>query len=127
MKKLLIWTMVLSGIMLGSCTKDDDSKSGSIYGIVAEEGTAEPIRGVSVVLYQGNVIANPYKGDLDFEPTTAVSRSTTYDDGHFEFTDLKPNKYLVEVENSKYYGQSDPISVESGRQTKVDILVVKMK
>jgi len=54
MKKLLIWAMVLSGILLGACTNDEDSKNepGSIYGIITELGTAEPMKAVGVELYK---------------------------------------------------------------------------
>ena len=46
--------MMLMGTMLGACTSEDDLKDepGSIYGIVTELGTAEPMKAISVELYK---------------------------------------------------------------------------
>ena len=47
MKKLLTFAFVFAGLIIGSCTKSeegDEDKLGSIYGIVTELGTAEPMK-----------------------------------------------------------------------------------
>ena len=115
MKKLfiLIWAMMLSSIMLGSCTKDEDANNGeergSIYGVVTELGTSEPMKAVGVELYKsGNLLL----------------KTVTFDDGHFEFKDLNPGNYQVKVIADEYK-QTDEgyITVENGRQARIDLQV----
>lgn len=51
MKKLLTFAIVFAGLIIGSCTKSeegDEDKLGSIYGIVTELSTAEPMRAMGV-------------------------------------------------------------------------------
>lgn len=113
MKKLLIWAMVLSSIMLGSCTNDDDANDsgdfGSIYGLVTELGTTEPKKAVGVELYKA--------GNL-------LMKTVTFDDGHFEFKNLNPGNYQVKVVADEYK-QTDEghVTVENGRQARIDLQV----
>ena len=112
MKKVLLWAMVLGGIMLGSCTKDDDSNDpGSIYGIVTELGTAEPMKAVGVELYKAEAL---------------LLKTVTFDDGHFEFKDLNPNSYQVKVVADGYEQTEEGyVTVEAGRQARIDLQVKK--
>lgn len=110
MKKLFIWAMVLTGIMLGSCTNDEDANNGeergSIYGIVTELGTSEPMKAVGVELYKG--------GNL-------LLKTVTFDDGHFEFKDLTPENYYVKVVGEGYESSEKAVTVEAGRQARIDL------
>ena len=112
MKKVLLWAMVLGGIMLGSCTKDDDSNDpGSIYGIVTELGTAEPMKAVGVELYKAEAL---------------LLKTVTFDDGHFEFKDLNPENYQVKVVADGYEQTEEGyVTVEVGRQARIDLQVKK--
>lgn len=117
MKKLLIWAMVLSSIMLGSCTKDEDSKNepGSIYGIVTKFGAAEPMKAVGVELY---------KKGTSSSPDALLMKTVTFDDGHFEFKDLNPEYYQVKVAADGYDQIEDGyVVVEAGRQARIDLQV----
>lgn len=126
MKKVLLLSMALTCLMLWSCAKDDEAQVGSIYGIVTEEGTAEPIRGLSVELRKGiGAYFDQEEKQWAAESVIVLMRATTFNDGHFECTDLEPGVYAVIVDNSMYIGESGPIRIEAGRQTKVDILVRK--
>jgi len=61
MKKVLTFVIVLAGLIIGSCAKSeegDEDKLGSIYGVVTELSTAEPIRAIGV---------KPYKNQVAFE------------------------------------------------------------
>ena len=110
MKKVLLLAMVLTSIMLGSCTKDDDANNGeepgSIYGIVTELGTSEPMKAIGVELYKG--------GNL-------LLKTVTYDDGHFEFKDLTPENYVVKVVGKEYESAEKAVTVEAGRQARIDL------
>ena len=107
---ILIWAMMLSSIMLSSCTKDEDANNGeergSIYGIVTELGTSEPMKAVGVELYKsGNLLL----------------KTVTFDDGHFEFKDLIPENYYVRVVGKEYESAEKAVTVESGRQARIDL------
>ena len=114
MKKLFLFAMVLSSIILGACTSDEDTKNepGSIYGIVTELGTAEPMKAVGVELYKA--------GDL-------LLKTVTFDDGHFEFKDLLPENYQVNVVSDEYeQTEKGAVTVEAGRQARIDLQVRKL-
>lgn len=117
MKKLLVWAMMLTSIIYVSCAKSeegDEDKLGSIYGIVTELGTAEPMKAVGVELYK-----------IDQKSYTALFLKTvTFDDGHFEFKDLNPERYLVKVVADGYEQTEEGyVAVEAGRQARIDLQV----
>ncbi len=107
---------MLTGIMMIACTSEDDAKGGdeqfgSIYGIVTELGTAEPMKAVGVELYK-----SPYYAML--------LKTVTFDDGHFEFKDLEPGGYQVKVVTDKYEQTNiGYVTVEAGRQARIDLQV----
>lgn len=113
MKKLLIWAMVLSSIMLGACTSEDGSKNapGSIYGIVTELGTAEPMKAIGVELYKAGAL---------------LLKTVTFDDGHYEFTELESGNYQLKIVADGYQQTEYNVIVESGRQARADMQAVKV-
>lgn len=117
MKKLLTFAIVLSCILLGACTSSDDasdaqSKMGSIYGIVTELSTAEPMRAMGVELYKNDKL---------------LLKTVTFDDGHFEFKDLILGDYQVKVVSDEYeQTEKGLVTVEAGRQAKIDLQVRKL-
>lgn len=125
MKKVLLLAMVLTGTLLCACTSDDDSKEskdelGSIYGIVTELGTAEPMKAVGVELYKKEYIYSS-------KYTMLLLKTVTFDDGHFEFKDLNPQQYQVKVVADGYEQTEEGIvTVEAGRQARVDLQVKKI-
>ncbi|MBQ7661841.1 MAG: DUF1566 domain-containing protein [Prevotella sp.] len=132
MKKIKTWALVLIGIMMGSCTSSDDasdvqSQMGSIYGIVTELGTAEPMKAVGVELYKGKYHTN--KG-YDYGENSLILKTVTFDDGHFEFKDLVTDKftsYTVRIVADGYEQIEDgSVTVEAGRQARVDLQVKKI-
>ena len=112
MKKLLVLAMVLSSIIYVSCTKSvegDEDKLGSIYGIVTELGTSDPMKAVGVELYKA--------GNL-------LMKTVTFDDGHFEFTSLNSGSYQVKVVADEYeQTEEGHVAVEAGRQARIDLQV----
>lgn len=114
MKKLLLLAMVLSSIMLGACTSDEDSKNepGSIYGIVTELSTAEPMRAMGVELYKSDKL---------------LLKTVTFDDGHFEFVKLSQGDYQVNIVSDEYeQTEKGLVNVEAGRQARIDLQVRKL-
>ena len=96
-------------INLIACGSDDEP--GSIYGIVTELGTAEPMKAVGVELYKSDKL---------------LLKSVTFDDGHFEFTDLTPGDYKVRVVADGYERTEGEVVVEAGRQARIDLQVSKL-
>lgn len=130
MKRLFLLAMMLSSIMLGACTSDEDSKNGpgSIYGIVTELGTAEPMKAVGVELYKKDL--NSYYYDYNLHDWTykytLLLKTVTFDDGHFEFKDLNPENYQVKVVADGYdQTEEGYVTVEAGRQARIDLQVKK--
>ena len=107
--------MVLTSIMLVSCAKSkegDEDVLGSIYGIVAELGTAEPMRAMGVELYKSDKL---------------LLKTVTFDDGHFEFVKLSQGDYQVKVVSDEYeQTEKGLVTVEAGRQARIDLQVRKL-
>lgn len=99
---------------LVSCGDDEleEEKVGSIYGIVTELGTAEPMKAVGVELYKGESL---------------MLKTVTFDDGHFEFNDLTPGKYKVQTVADGYKTASYSVVVEAGRQARADMQLKKLE
>ncbi len=118
MKKLLIWAMVLMGILLSACSNSDDEEekkeeSGSIYGIVTERDSAEPLKGIGIQLLDGW--------------SNVLMTTQTFEDGSYEFMNLKPGFYYLGIVSNKYYPGDikTSVSLESGRQAKIDLPLYK--
>ena len=111
MKK--IFYFMLSVALLNSCYYgDEDKRLGRIYGIVTEKGTtAEPMRGTGVELYHDNSL---------------LLRTTTYDDGHYEFDDLQAGSYKLIVEAAGYLKLTHNVVVEAGRIARADMQLEKV-
>ncbi len=123
---------MLTSIIYVSCTKSeegDEDKLGSIYGIVTELGTAEPMKAVGVELYKKDLNSYYYDSYLDdwtYKYTLLFLKTVTFDDGHFEFKDLNPDNYQVKVVADGYEQTEEGfVAVEAGRQARIDLQVRK--
>lgn len=101
MKRVLFFISFLAIILIWqSCEKP--VLLGSIYGIVTDRVTGEPIRNTKVMLSPGG--------------KTTVGGS----DGVFEFIDLEPGQYTVSVEAAGYEYNSKKITVSANKSTTCD-------
>lgn len=105
--------MLFIGMTMISCSKEDPESSinGSIYGIVTDSETAEPIRGAFVQLY---ILESSQKYSL-------LMSGVTYDDGHFQFDRLIVGKYKITISNTGYEETTYELTVKEKGTTKVDI------
>ena len=86
--------------------------TGSIHGVVTEKSEkAEPMRGTGVELYYDNSL---------------LLRTTTYDDGHYEFSDLQAGNYSLVVDAAGYVKLTHRVVVEEGRIARGDMQLVKV-
>lgn len=113
---LLIILLTFFGLTSCSLASFEQSNSGSIYGIVVEANTNEPLSGLSVELYK-----------VEYMHNSLLLKTVTSSDGHFEFTDLKSDEYLIKVIANDYDDSSTEyyVTVESGRQSRVDMMLIK--
>ena len=116
MKKFLLSLLSIAvaafvSFNLVSCSEDDD-EPGSIYGIATELGTAEPMKAVGVELYKGENL---------------MLKTVTFDDGHFEFSDLTPGYYQVQIVADGYETASYDVVVEAGRQARADMQLKRLE
>lgn len=104
MKKILFFLTCCSVVLLNiGCSEDETPGFGSVYGIVTDTNTHQPIYGASVVLSPGNL------------------SSTTGLDGHYEFVDLEPGQYKIQVQSNGYYTNSRQIQVNPGGRATGDM------
>lgn len=94
--------MLLCATMLLSCSEEEVSVFGNIYGTITDSKSGEPVRNAEVIISPGN--------------KTTVSGS----DGHFEFRDLEAEQYKVSVEADGYEYNSRQVTVVPGKDVTCD-------
>ncbi|MCL2649465.1 MAG: DUF1566 domain-containing protein [Candidatus Azobacteroides sp.] len=109
MKK--IFYLIVTVVLMCGCTVEKVT-TGSINGIVTEKSEkAEPMRGTGVELYLGNSL---------------LLRTTTYDDGLYEFNDLHAGTYTLVVDAAGYEKLTLYVVVEAGRVARGDMQLEKI-
>ena len=106
-KFLVLCLFCATVIAFTGCAKDEEDVTGSIYGIVTDADNGEPIKSANVSLNPGG-------------------RSTvTGTDGRYEFLDLQPGQYTVQVVKSGYESNTKHITVEVGKTASGDMVLSK--
>ena len=114
MKKIL-WLFIIGFVLCSCSTEKSDEKpiaTGNIYGVITIKSTAELMRATGVDLYQNN---------------TLLLKTVTYDDGHYEFTDLKVGTYELRVAVDGYVDAKSNVIVEAGRTARADIQLTEIE
>lgn len=108
--------IAISSIISYGCSNDSDevSQPGSIYGLVTDAKTAEPIRSAGVELYK-------------YDTEALLLKTVTFDDGHFEFQDLRPGEYVIALVAEGYYNDAFYVEVEPARVARADMQLEKME
>ena len=110
MKKTLYFffgMLLLSGIYQ-ACAPDVELP-GSIYGVVADKATGEPIKSAGVELSPGGL------------------KTITGSEGQFEFVNQAPGSYTLLITKTGYSDYASPaITVQANQQTKVDVQIEKL-
>jgi len=86
-----------------ACTKDEAETTGSIIGLVTRSDNGEPLSGVSVSLNPGGKTA------------------TTGSDGRYEFVNLEPQQYTVQLMKAGYKTSTRRITVVAGEVASGDV------
>ena len=104
---LLLGLLLVCGIYQ-ACVPDVELP-GSIYGVVADKATGEPIKSAGVELSPSGL------------------KTITGSEGQFEFTELDPGKYTLLITKTGYLdGVSSTIEVKAGQQAKGDVQIEKL-
>ena len=90
-----------------ACTPEE--LPGSIYGVVADKATGEPIKSAGVELSPGGL------------------KTITGSEGQFEFVNQTPGSYTLLITKTGYSDYASPaITVQANQQTKVDVQIEKL-
>ena len=109
MKKIFYFLLAVA-LLLGSCAQEDKiEKTGSIYGVITDKATGEPIRAAGVQL-------NPLG-----------TKTVTGNEGQYEFTELKAGEYTLQVTKTGYTDLLNyKITVTAGKTNKGDVQIEKL-
>ncbi len=103
--RLLVPAILLTAMF--SCKPAAIDTFGSIYGVVSDMDTEEPVVNVIVVLSPGG------------------TSLMTDQDGRFEYRDLEPQQYTITVQKNGYSTNRKSVTVLSGEKTEVSISIRK--
>ena len=107
MKKLVIFLTLCLPLVCTSCVKPIEDYSISIYGMVIDADTSEPLQGVLLTLIPSS--KNCYTGS----------------DGYYEFTDLEAQKYTITAQFSGYQTDRKMIILYEGEKQEVTFALRK--
>ena len=107
--KRLIYTM-LTGLLFAACAEDlkDEIPVGRISGSVSDKNTGEPVATVNATLSPGG------------------NATVTGSDGSFEFIDLSPGEYSVNINKEGYNGNNKTVTVVAGQTTQAHLLIERI-
>jgi carbon monoxide dehydrogenase subunit G len=105
MKKLLPLLCLISIMVfsVSSCSKPSYDHFATLYGVVSDHTTGEPLAGASVVLSPGG------------------KTKTTGTDGRFEFADLDPQQYTITVQKTGYQTNRKTVTAVVAEKTEANI------
>ena len=110
MKKLTILsTILLLVVICYSCSKTEHDLFSTLYGVVTDHETGEPIVNASVVLSPGG------------------KTKTTGTDGTFEFSDLDSQQYTITVQKTGYSTNRKTVMAVIGEKTEANIPLTKIQ
>lgn len=110
MKKLILTITVAASVLAVwyGCKKDEPELPGSIYGVITDKATGEPVRAAGVQLSNGET-------------------TVTGNEGQYEFAELKAEKYSITVNKTGYTSLVNfEITVEAGKTVKGDVQIEKL-
>ena len=102
MKKIILLCLMALPLFV-SCSKEEQDSFGSLYGVVTDKLTGDPLNNVTVTLSPGG--------------TTKITGS----DGLFEFNELTPQQYTITVQKSGYESNRKTLSAVVGEKVQANI------
>jgi hypothetical protein len=106
--KQVIYLIMVAALVCGCKKKEKEQEPGSIYGVITDKATGEPVRTAGVQLNTG-------------------TKTVTGNEGQYEFTDLKAGEYTITVTKTGYTELVGyKITVEAGKTNKGDVQIEKL-
>lgn len=102
MKKILFLCLAALPLFL-SCAKEEHDSFGTLYGVVSDVKTGDPLTNVTVTLSPGG--------------TTKLTGSN----GQFEYTGLEPQQYTITAQKSGYQTNRKTVSAVVGEKIEANI------
>lgn len=102
MKKILFMCLMALPLFF-SCTKEEIDSFGTLYGVVTDMNTGDPLGNVTVTLSPGG--------------TTKITGS----DGLYEYTGLTPQQYTITVQKSGYQTNRKNVTAVVGEKVQANI------
>ena len=102
MKKFLFLCLMALPLLF-SCSKEEQESFGTLYGVVSDTRTGDPLSNVTVTLSPGG--------------TTKLTGS----DGLFEYSELTPQQYTITVQKSGYQTNRKSVSAVVGEKVQANI------
>lgn len=108
MKRLFY--ILLAGLLCTACADDiqEEVTVGRISGVVSDKNTGEPVATVSAVLSPGG------------------NSTVTGSDGSFEFVNLAPGEYTVNISKEGYNENNKEVAVTAGQTTQAHLLIERI-
>ncbi|MDR1170452.1 MAG: carboxypeptidase-like regulatory domain-containing protein [Prevotellaceae bacterium] len=105
--KKIIWAasagLILTTILLFTCSRSEVDMFGNINGIVTDFKSGEPVWAAGVTLNPGGV------------------KTTTGNDGRYEYHEIDPGQYTVQVMKDGYQTASLSVTMQAGVAKTVDV------
>lgn len=106
MKKIYIFSLLLALLFIGCKEAADEELPGTIYGVITDKATGEPVQSAGVEL------------------SPVGLKTITGTEGQFEFSDLTPGNYTLLVTKAGYADfASNTIVVKPGQTAKGDVQI----
>ncbi len=109
MKKLLFSLFAIAALCVSftACKQEVEAPAevGSIYGVVSNSETGEPIQGVAVTLSPSNLT------------------TVTGNDGHYEFVEVEAGQYKIFCQANGFEPNYKPITVKAGFASTADVIL----
>lgn len=106
MKKILFLCLMALPLFITSCSKDEYESFGSLYGVVTDNNTGDPLGNVTVTLSPSGV------------------SKLTGSNGLFEFEELTPQQYTITVQRTGYQTNRKTISAIVGEKVEANITMM---
>ena len=102
MKKIIFLCLVALPFLV-SCSKDEYDSFGTLYGVVTDTNTGNPLDNVIVTLSPGGIT------------------KLTGSDGLFEYSELTPQQYTITVQKPGYQTNRKTLSAVVGEKIEANI------
>jgi hypothetical protein len=108
MKRItVIFSVILLMAVCNSCSKTEHNLFATLYGVVTDSETGDPVGAANIVLSPGG--------------KTTISGS----DGRYEFTNLEAAQYTVTVQKTDYQTNRKTVTAVAGERVQADIPLTK--